>query len=206
MSDWSWPTVRSSKQAEIPSLPKKMAVSDSSPVPKQNHLEPENTPDVGERWSAAVVEARKEGERREEEGEVKTERLSNGISEQAAGGSSVEGEEVMDTAVPSNKPVENGDRFVDARTDVDMEKEEEEEEEGEAKRDSQGSSEDELRQSIGSVTSGEFLPSNINMYEAIGDEEAMRKEGAQGGGDGKMAVSKSPELQVTCAFMCVFFS
>ena len=131
LSDWNWPTVRGSKQAEIPSLPKKMAVADSSPVPKQNHLEPVNIPDIGERWSATGVEERKkEGEQGEGGGEAKTERLSNGISEHVARDSTAQGEEVMDTT-PSEGPVENGDRFVDSRTDVDMEKEEEEVEEEE---------------------------------------------------------------------------
>ena len=125
---------------------------------EQNHLPPRG--DI----SDLVLTGGQGGIETEDERIVK--RLSNGISGHAPKESPIGKEEEEIETGPSAKggTVVNGD----SRQEVEME--------GEEKRSSVGSSDDELRQSVGSVTSSEFNP---GMFGAVHDEE-MRQEGEAG--------------------------
>ena len=205
-SNWDWPTVRAAKPREIPSLPKKLAVSGSAESAlqepprggsaEQNHLAPRgDISDLvntgGPVGAGKTTEVGVGVERRDVETRVKskTERLSNGFSEHAPKEAlRTDEDESMETTPPSAEPVVNGNS---RQQDVEMEGEEEEE----GKRSSEGSSEDELRQSVGSVTSSEFNP---NVFGGVCEEE-MRGVGEEGG-----AQDSTTAADVTAYQVCMY--
>ena len=158
----------------------------------------------GKKKEEEEEEKKKGKEEEEEEGmegagrkspQMKTERLSNGISQHEGEGVR-DGSEVMETSRSGEKKVANGKRATKTRVSLGTEgkeeeaaeEEEEEEEEGikgavereeeGRSRVSGGSSEEEARQSTGSIASGEFLPSNFEMIRD-GDEGEAWGGGAE---------------------------
>ena len=203
--------MRAAKPKEIPSLPKKLAVSGSAEsalqeLPRggsaeQNHLAPRGDISdlVNTGGPAGAVKTTEVGvgvERRDVETRVKskTERLSNGFSEHAPKEVlRTDEDESMETTPPSAEAVVNGNS---RQQDVVMEGEgEEEEEEEKGKRSSEGSSGDELRQSVGSVTSSEFNP---NVFGGVSEEE-MRGVGEEGG-----ARDANTAADVTAYQVCIY--
>ena len=192
-SEWNWPTIKISRSKDVAMQPK-VAIGSTPLLPSdldttvQNHMDTTNHPAEG---YVAVQKGKKKAEKEEEEEvmeehgrkspQMKTERLSNGISRhepEVVG----EGSEVMETSQLGKKVANgNGKRVTQISTSLvtgrkeeeageEEEEQEEERTEGEAAREEEGrsrvsggSSEDEIRQSTGSITSGEFLPSNFEM-------------------------------------------
>ena len=190
-SKWEWPTVRSTNpDAMVPGSAVTTTTQQQPWGAAENHLPPRGDitdlmPPESKAQAMEIVTS-------------KTERLSNGFSD--------------------HTPKEAGDidttkrnTFVDRDSRRDEEREGEGEREGEKrnsegeKRNSEGSDE-ELRQSVGSVTSSEFNPS---VFGAVRGEE-MRHEGEGGVSEGPVrdkggatTVDTTVHQVCLCVFVCV---
>lgn len=180
-SSWDWPTVRAANPENLSSsklvkpdtttaTPPTSSSSSSSTTPPtsqeqtswanagQNHLPPRG--DITDLVNKGVPpRTSEEEEERRGDGKSKHERLSNGFSDHKTEHNEEEVEEMeVGGASHERGGAINGERR----------------EEGEESRNSQASlSEDDLRQSVGSVTSSEFNP---NVFGGVREEEMAEGE------------------------------
>ena len=161
-SKWDWPTIKAAKPDEMSSNPvsgSSVAITTTAPQKQtpwgnvgQNHLPPrgdisdlvnktgvKTTGEIGPPGGKAVV------------GKSQESRLSNGFSSHNK--AELSKEEAMEVEPASSKQGGTDDRGVEVEA---------------GSRHSQGSSDDELRQSVGSITSNEFNP---NVFGAVRDGE-----------------------------------
>ena len=195
-SKWDWPTVRAANPKSLSSSevvkPVSATTATVAPTPEQsswthagqNHLPPRG--DITDLVNKGGPPITSEEDERRGDGKSESKRLSNGFSDHKNKHDDAEEEMEIGGALQERGGAVNGERG---------------EEEGEGReRNSQGSmSEDELRQSVGSVTSNEFNP---NVFGGIcEEEEEMAERWSAGAGETSVPADDSTLHQVQ--FVCV---
>ena len=197
-SKWDWPTVRAANPKSLSSSevvqPVSVTTATVAPTPEQsswvhagqNHLPPRG--DITDLVNKGGPPRTSEEDERRGDGKSESKRLSNGFSDHKNEHDDTEEEMEVGGALQERGGAVNGEPG---------------EEEGEGReRNSQGSmSEDELRQSVGSVTSSEFNP---NVFGGITEEE-MGERWPAGAGETSVPADDSTlhQVQLIVCELCV---